>query len=146
MGPSCLIPSAYQAEWRSHAVILSAVFDSAVEKLCFSRPPSPRDKPPMLALYPPQAQSATGLVIVLLRLVEAYLRWLILRLAIAVVDPFNCRNAERFRMHIKIHIFLRNSRQIKLPVLDAHRIQITRLYLKYNALYYIAPHSNRLEV
>ena len=31
-----------------------------------------------------------------------------------------------------------NPRQIKLPVLYAHRIQITRLYLKYNALYYIA--------
>ena len=36
------------------------------------------------------------------------------------------------------HIFLRNSRQVKLPVLHAPRIQITRLYLKYNALYYIA--------
>ena len=39
---------------------------------------------------------------------------------------------------IKIYIFLCSSRQIKLPVLDALGTQITRLYLKYNALYYIA--------
>ena len=39
-------------------------------------------------------------------------------------------------MHIKMYVFLRNFRQIKLPVLDAHGAQITRLYLKYNALYY----------
>ena len=65
------------------------------------------------------------MVIVLLGLVEAYSRWLILGVAIAV-DPFNCCNAEQFRMYIKIYIFLHNSRQIKLPVLDAHRIQITR--------------------
>ena len=38
----------------------------------------------------------------------------------------------------KKYIFPRNSKQIKLPVLDAHEAQITRLYLKYNALYYIA--------
>ena len=60
--------------------------------------------------------------------------WLVLGLAINVVDPFYYHNAKRLRMHI----FLRNCRQIELPVVDAHGIQITRLYLKYNALYYIA--------
>ena len=60
-------------------------------------------------------------------LVRASLRWLVLGLAIAVVDTFYYDNAERLRI----------SRQIKLPVVDAHGIQITRLYLKYNALYYI---------
>ena len=78
------------------------------------------------------------MVIVLLGLVEASPRWLVLGLAIAILDLFNCCNAERFRMHIKIYIFLYNPRQIKLPVRYAPRIQITRLYLKYNALYYIA--------
>ena len=78
------------------------------------------------------------MVIVLLGLIEASPRWLVLGLAITVVDPFNCRNGERFRMHIKIHIFQYNPRQIKLPVLYAHRTQITRLDLKYNALYYVA--------
>ena len=62
---------------------------------------------------------------------------LVLGLAIAVVDSFSYHNAERLRMHIQMYIFLRNSRQIKLPVLDAPGIQVTRLYLKYNALYYI---------
>ena len=52
--------------------------------------------------------------------------------------PIQLPNVERLRMHIQIYIFLRNFRQIKLPVLDAHGAQITRLYLKYNALYYIA--------
>ena len=67
-------------------------------------------------------------------LVGASPRWLVLGLAINVVDPFYYRNAERLRMHI----FLRKSRQIELPVVDAHGIQITRLYLKYNEFYYIA--------
>ena len=71
-------------------------------------------------------------------LIRASPRWLVLELAIAVVDQFNCPNAERLRMHIKMYVFLRNFRQIKLPVLDAHGAQITRLYLKYNAFYYIA--------
>ena len=42
-------------------------------------------------MWLPRAQSATGLVIILLGLVEAAPRWLVLRLtkvAIAVVDPF----------------------------------------------------------
>ena len=69
------------------------------------------------------------------RLSGASLCWLILRLAITVVDPFCYRIAERLRRAHK-YIFLRNSRQILLPVLDAHGIQITRLHLKYNALYY----------
>ena len=76
----------------------------------------------------------TGLIFVS-GLVGASPRWLILELAIAVVNQFNCPNAERLRMYIKIYIFLRSSRQIKLPVLDALGTQITRLYLKYNALY-----------
>ena len=67
-------------------------------------------------------------------LVGASPRWLVLGLAINVVDPFYNHNAKRLRMHI----FLRNCRQIELPVVDAHGIQITRLYLKYTALYYIA--------
>ena len=65
-------------------------------------------------------------------LVGASLRWLVLRLSITVVNPFYYDNAERLRIHIKIY------RQTKLSVLDAHGIQMTRLYLKYNALYYIA--------
>ena len=76
-------------------------------------------------------QSTTSLVIVLLGLVEASSRWLV-GLAITVVDPFNCHNAERFRMHKKIYIFLHYPRQIKLPVFYTQRVQITRLYLKYN--------------
>ena len=53
-GLRCLVFGAYQPEWGSlvkidgeqhHAVTLSATSDSAAEKLCFSRPPSPRDKP-----------------------------------------------------------------------------------------------------
>ena len=63
--------------------------------------------------------------------------WLVLGLAIAVVSPFSCPHAEQLRMHIKIYPFLHNPRQIKLPVVFAHRVQITRLY-QYNALYYIA--------
>ena len=42
-------------------------------------------------MWPPRAQSATGLVIILLGLVEASPRWLVLglaKVAIAVVDPF----------------------------------------------------------
>ena len=75
-----------------------------------------------------KAQSSAGLVFIHLGLVGASLCWLVLGLAITVVDPFNCHNAERFGMHIKKdYIFLHNPRQIKLPVLDAHRIQITRL-------------------
>ena len=38
----------------------------------------------------------------LFRLVGASPRWLVLRLAIAVVNQFNCPNAERLRIHIKI--------------------------------------------
>ena len=71
-------------------------------------------------------------------LIGASLHWLVLRLAIAVVNPFYFDNAERLRIHIKIYTLLRNSSQIKLPVVDAHGIQITKLYLKYNAFYYIA--------
>ena len=41
-------------------------------------------------------------VIVLLGLVEASPPWLVLGLAIVVVDPFNRRNAELCRMQIKI--------------------------------------------
>ena len=51
-------------------------------------------------------------------------------------------SGERFRMHIKtIYIFGGP------PVLSIHRIQVTRLYLNYNALYYIVTiYSNKLEI
>ena len=49
---------------------------------------------------------------------------LVLRLAIAVVDQSKCPNAEQLRMHIKIYKFLRNSRQIKLPLMPmGHKLQ-----------------------
>ena len=62
----------------------------------------------------------------------ASLHWLVLGLAIAVVEQLYYDSAERLRNHIrkKMYISAYNSRQVKLPVLDAHRIQITRLYLK----------------
>ena len=44
------------------------------------------------------------MVIVLFGLVDASPRWLILGLAVAVVDPFNCHNAEWFELHKNIHI------------------------------------------
>ena len=65
------------------------------------------------------------MVIILIGLVEASPCWLVLGLAIAIVDPFNCCNAERFRMHIKMDIFLHNPKHIKLPVLYAPTMQIT---------------------
>ena len=47
-------------------------------------------------------------------------------IAIAVIIPLCYDNADRLRLHIKLYL----SKQIKLLVLDAHGIQITRLYLK----------------
>ena len=67
------------------------------------------------------------MVFVLFGLVVVSPHWLVLGLAITVVDPFSCPNAERLRMHIKIYHY---PRQIKLPVVYAHRVQ---------------PHSNGLE-
>ena len=52
-------------------------------------------------------------------------------------NPFNCRNAERFRMHIRDILYLHNPRQIML-----FYAQVLRLY---NALCYIAINSNRLD-
>ena len=67
----------------------------------------------------------------------ASLHWIVLGLAITVVDPLNCR---QLRMHIKILYFCTNPGKIKLPV------QITRLHL--NIMYRTTqqPHSNGLEV
>ena len=125
-----------------YVVMLSAVFQQRFWKLCFSSHPKSMKQASKLALQPPWAQTATGRYrrfdFRLFGLIRASPRWLVLELAIAVVDQFNCPNAERLRMHIKMYVFLRNFRQIKLPVLDAHGAQITRLYLKNNALYYIA--------
>ena len=58
-------------------------------------------------------------------LVGASLHWLVLGLAIPVINLFCYDNADQLRTPIKKMYFLRKSKQIKLPVLDAHGIQIT---------------------
>ena len=123
-----------------HSMMLSAFFHmTALFKTCVSQGLlSPRDKPQRASIVATTSTERYRFGYCPLEVVEASSRWLILGLAIAIINPFNCCNAERFRMHIKIYIFLHNPRQIKLPALHAPRIQITRLSLKYIALYYIA--------
>ena len=70
------------------------ISNSAVEKLCLFRPSYVHETSLKARFVAGASQSTTGLVFVLLGLVGASPCWPVLGLAIAVVDPFNCRNAE----------------------------------------------------